>query len=71
MLVGALASLTGGPMALNSKAREDIAAGLRSLHIGGRGRHVLFFRPSGDNVIMVLRILHDAMDVARHIPPRD
>jgi toxin ParE1/3/4 len=48
-------------MALNSKAREDIAPGLRSLHVGGRGRHVLFFRPSGDNVITVLRILHDAM----------
>jgi len=58
-------------MALNSKAREDIAPGLRSLHVSGRGRHVLFFRPSGDNVIMVLRILHDAMDVARHFPPRD
>jgi toxin ParE1/3/4 len=71
MLVGALASLTGGPVALNSKAREDIAPGLRSLHVGGRGRHVLFFRPSGDNVITVLRILHHAMDVARHIPPRD
>jgi toxin ParE1/3/4 len=68
MLVGAL---TGGPMALNSKAREDIAPGLRSLHVGGRGRHILFFRPAGDNVIMVLRIIHDAMDLARHIPPRD
>lgn len=58
-------------MALNTKAREDIAPGLRLLHAGGRGRHVLLFRPAGDNVIMVLRILHDAMDLARHIPPRD
>jgi toxin ParE1/3/4 len=55
-------------MALNSKTRENIAPGLRSLHVGGRGRHVLFFRPADENIIVVLRILHDAMDVARHIP---
>jgi toxin ParE1/3/4 len=72
VLVSALTSLTDGPTPLNWKARDDIAPGLRSLHVGRRGRrgrHILFFRQGADNVVEVLRILHDVMDAARHLPP--
>jgi toxin ParE1/3/4 len=72
VLVSALASLADGPTPLNWKARDEIVSGLRSLHVGQRGRrarHVVFFRQGVDNVVEVLRILHDAMDPARHIPP--
>jgi toxin ParE1/3/4 len=35
---------------------------------GRRGRHFLVFRQIEDRCIDVLRLLHDGMDLARHIP---
>ncbi len=43
--------------------RGDIAAGYRSLIVG---RHVIFYRAEGEGVIIV-RILHQRMDVKRHL----
>lgn len=70
-LTDALASLMDGPAVPGSLARDDILPNLRSLHIarrGRRGRHFILYRAADAQVIEVLRILHDAMDVARHIP---
>jgi toxin ParE1/3/4 len=39
--------------------RDDIVAGLRAHPVG---RHVVFFRESGDAVVIV-RVLHESMDV--------
>jgi toxin ParE1/3/4 len=70
----ALASLAAGPTAAGAKLRDDIARGLYSLHVarGGRkGRHFIIFRTVRDRrggVIEVLRVLHDAMDLRRHLP---
>jgi toxin ParE1/3/4 len=56
-----------------AKPRDDIAPGLRSLHVarsGRKGRHIIIFRARGSDktaVIEVLRILHDAMDLPRHL----
>jgi toxin ParE1/3/4 len=49
---------------------------LFTLHVtrrGRKGRHVVLFRMEDmkNNVIEVLRILHDAMDFARHLPLPD
>ncbi len=71
-LTEALAELTQGPHALGSTAREEILPNLRTLHVarrGRRGRHFIMYRPADGQVIEVLRILHDAMELARHIPP--
>ena len=71
----AIEALSQGPEVLGVTARDDIAPGLRSLHVarGGRkGRHLVFFRArSADEtaVIEVLRVLHDAMDLPRHLEP--
>jgi toxin ParE1/3/4 len=54
-----------------SLARDEVAPGLRSLHAarrGRRGRHVVLDRVAGGNTIEVVRILHDAMDLPRHLP---
>jgi toxin ParE1/3/4 len=45
------------------KAREDIAANLKSYHVG---RHVIFFVES-EAGILVARVLHDSMDFSRHL----
>ena len=68
----ALAALTDGPNVLGSVARDNIRPNFRTLHVarmGRRGRHLILYRAGAGDVIEVLRILHDAMDIARHVPP--
>ena len=65
-----VAALEAGPEIAGSAARDEIPPGLRSLHVGRlgrRGRHFILYRPAVGEVVEVLRILHDAMDLARHI----
>lgn len=66
----AMVALTEGPDISGAKARDEILKGLFSLHVarqGHKGRHFIMFRCGSDGVIEVLRILHDSMDLARHI----
>lgn len=68
----AVESLHDGPGILGAKAREDLGPGIRTLHVareGRRGRHFVVFREAEGQVIDVLRLLHDSMDLARHVPP--
>lgn len=73
----ALEALVAGPTVIGAKTRNDIAKGLFTLHVarhGRRGRHFVMFRighDQGREVIEVLRLLHDAMDLPRHLPPMD
>ena len=45
--------------------RDEIAEGLRACPVR---RHVVFYRDRPDRVDVV-RILHERMDPARHLPP--
>jgi toxin ParE1/3/4 len=71
----AMQDLRAGPGIVGSKVRTDIGPNLYTLHVGRKGhkgRHFLMFRVrhvDGKNLIEVLRILHDSMDLARHLPP--
>jgi len=69
-LIEAISELANGPDLAGSVARDEILEGLRTIHIarrGRRGRHLIMFRAVEDR-IEIVRILHDAMDLARHIP---
>ncbi len=71
-ILAALDDLTGGPGILGSVARSEIRPDLHTYHIVRRGvsaRHLICFRLTEGDVIEVLRILHEAMDLPRHIPP--
>jgi toxin ParE1/3/4 len=76
-LVAALRDLKEGPALSGATERHEIAKGLFSLHVrrrGRKGRHVVLFRLGTDAerlCIDVLRILHDAMDLQRHVPDAD
>jgi len=68
----------GGPTTAGAKARDEITKGLFTLHVarhGRKGRHFLLFcvghDDAGREVMEVLRVLHDAMDLPRHLPPVD
>ena len=71
LLIDALAALGDGPDIPGSAARDEIAPGLRTLHVSRRGRpgrHFILYRAGQGRVVEILRILHDAMDLARHVP---
>ncbi len=66
----AIEALEGGPDVLGARARDDIQPGIRTLHVarqGRAGRHLVVFRVAGSD-IDVLRLLHDSMDLPRHLP---
>ena len=66
----AIEALEESPDALGARARDDIQPGIRTLHVarqGRTGRHFVLFRVAGSD-IDVLRLLHDSMDLPRHLP---
>ena len=69
LLARSLARLERGPIAAEVRQRDEIGAGLRTLHVGRRGRHIILFRVGSEltGTIDVLRILHDSIDLARHV----
>lgn len=77
VLSDALRDLAHGPSIPGVKRRDDIGAGIHTLHVarkGRKGRHFIVFRataPEVERVIDVLRLLHDRMDLPRHLPAAD
>jgi len=73
----ALNDLSGGPTIVGARRRDDILKGIFTLHVarkGSKGRHLVMFRvgrAADREVIEVLRLLHDAMDLQRHLPPAE
>lgn len=75
-LASALEAMIIGPSVPGARRRDDILQGLYSLHIarnGRRGRQFVMFRvaPGERDVIEVLRILHDSMDLPKHLSSSD
>ncbi len=70
-LRNALKALASGPSVMGYRARSDLGSDIASLHVarqGRKGRHLLVFRThEQDGVIEVLRILHDSMELQRHL----
>jgi toxin ParE1/3/4 len=67
----AIETLHDGPEILGAKVRDDIGPGIRTIHVarqGRKGRHFVAFSVSEGNIINVLRLLHDSMDLAKHLP---
>jgi toxin ParE1/3/4 len=70
-LAQALGELAEGPDVAGSKARDEIMPGLRTVHVARRGRrgsHFLMYRVAPKTTIEIVRILHDRMDLQRHLP---
>ena len=76
MILTALQDIASRPYRIGSNDRDEIAPGLRSYHLiyscqrakqtneTAKGpRHIVFYRVGNDEVIEVVRLLHDAMKV--------
>ena len=76
-LSSALKALCAGPTIIGAKERPEIGNNIHTLHVarnGRKGRHFVMFRVGSiqaGNVIDVLRLLHDSMDLERHLPPAE
>jgi toxin ParE1/3/4 len=67
----ALEVLNEGPTAVGVRWHPELGEAVAALHVarqGRKGRHLLVFRVSApERVVEVLRILHDSMDLSRHL----
>lgn len=67
----ALEVLNEGPTAIGVCWHPELGEAVATLHVarqGRKGRHLLVFRASvPESVVEVLRILHDSMDLSRHL----
>lgn len=67
----AVKALDAGLSLIDLRRRCELGQDVATLHVarqGRKGRHLLVFRVyDQDYVIEVLRILHDSMDLARHL----
>lgn len=77
-LAAALRQVAADPDGPLSRARPELRAGIRSFHIRHvhetavparvrRPVHVLFYRVIDDEVVEIIRVLHERMDPRRHL----
>jgi toxin ParE1/3/4 len=73
MISSALRTLKAGPKTVGVRCRDDLDSGTFILSVARsskRGRHLIVFKiapESNGKTLQVLRVLHDAMDLPRHI----
>ncbi|CAI8956132.1 type II toxin-antitoxin system RelE/ParE family toxin [Pseudomonas soli] len=78
LLLRTFSSLAEEPTHINSRLRDELSPGLRSLHLSFNvlqmtddrmisPRHIVFYRTGADQVVEILRVLHDAMEIAQHL----
>lgn len=77
ILNDALRALRDGPAAPGVRDRKELGLGYKSVHAarpGRRARHIILFR-IGERPdmagIYVVRVLHEAMDIAAHLPEEE
>lgn len=71
LLIDSLESLTHDPIGPRSRDRADhLGRGYRSMRMQRPGRHILIYHVQPDRIVIV-RILHDSMDLSRHFPTND
>jgi toxin ParE1/3/4 len=81
LLVRAILDLAEDPERTGSQTRSEIAAAARTYHLWHsrdrvepatdrvrRPRHFLLYRTCEDGRVEIGRVLHDRMDLARHLP---
>jgi toxin ParE1/3/4 len=79
LIQAALTDLAANPSRTGIRQRSDIGKGICTYHLSSsrkraststqvaKPRHLIFFRVNA-NVIQILRLLHDTMDFAQHLP---
>jgi toxin ParE1/3/4 len=67
----ALADVAAHPLAPPAKPRPELHRNARTFHIARKGkpaRHFFLYRVVGKEFLDIGRLLHDSMDLQRHLP---
>lgn len=78
LLQETLLALAVQPTLVGSQMRDELSPGLRSLHLSFnvlqmtdgrviRPRHIVFYRTGTDQIVEILRVLHDAMEDTQNL----
>lgn len=81
LIATALRDIAAAPERPGSKSRPELGSDARSWHLRGsrdrarrsdgvvnRPRHFLIYKVADNRTIVITRILHDAMELRRHLP---
>ena len=55
------------PSIISNRSYDEITDGLLGIKAG---RHVIFYNIMDNDDVMVIRILHERMDIKRHLPTK-
>jgi toxin ParE1/3/4 len=82
LIVQAMLDLASNPTRAGTRQRPELGNGVSTYHIrysrdrvtrsAGRirkPRHFLIFRVAADGCLEISRVLHDSLDLERHLPP--
>ncbi|KTT49729.1 hypothetical protein SB11R_10395 [Pseudomonas oryzihabitans] len=79
LLVSSFSLIAAEPYSPITRARDELHEGLRSLHLAhtqrgipadqrvGQPRHVVFYRIAAEDVIEIVRLLHEVMEPKEHL----
>jgi toxin ParE1/3/4 len=81
LIISAMSDIAVDPERVDSRPRPEIAASIRTYHLRHsrvrarsaagtvhRPRHIMLYRTVRPDLIGIGRILHDGMDLLRHLP---
>lgn len=69
-LLLAIEAIASNPNLPGVRVRDDLAPGACTLHAarsGRKARHFIVFKKNEPDLIDILRVLHDSMDLQRHL----
>jgi len=46
------------------KTYSDVTSGILGYHVG---KHLIFYRTAGEKEIIIIRVLHERMDIGQHV----
>ncbi len=80
LIAQAVLDLAEKPERRGSVARPEFGKSVRTYHLRysrrmrgnvlvQRPRHLLLYQATGSGTVMILRVLHDAMEISRHLSP--
>lgn len=82
LIATAIRDIAGDPTRPGTLDREELGSDARTWHLRSsrerarteagivrRPRHLLLFRIEADGLVVIGRVLHDAMELERHRPP--
>lgn len=67
LILATIDGIASNPNSNRSRARDEIGGSYRTVHLARPGRHFILYRLEEPATVMIVRILHDSMELSRHV----